>query len=356
MSGLPFPSQQLQRVALLSTALWLTAGALPGQTVAARPTSGTESAAASSDVWANYDFVPGSQPLYLNDFSGDVVGDFPSRLRWGQGTFEVVETQGMRFLRATSAGWFAIPLPETLPERFTVELLMSASGGWNQEIFFGPPSRGVLQARVLISQNRSGVAIGNEQTLSAPARSYRGTVFPLRVMVDGAHAKVFMGETRVANIPTIDFGREREIRFQVRAQQGAPVLIGDVRVMAGGKELYDAIAADGRVATQGIFFATGSDVVKPESRPTLEQITRVMTAHPDLRLIIEGHTDDVGDARANAALSERRAAAVRVALQSQFGVDDTRLTAKGLGATTPVRPNTTPEGRQANRRVELVKA
>jgi outer membrane protein OmpA-like peptidoglycan-associated protein len=310
---------------------------------------------AASGMWANYDFVPGNRPLYVNDFSADVVGDFPSRLRWGQGTFEIVETQGARFLRATSSGWFAIPLAERLPERFTLELQLSATGGWNQEIFFGPSARGAKQPHVIVSQHASGVIVGDAQTLSRPAREVRGAVFPVRVMVDGAHAKVFIGETRVANVPTIDLGRDREIRVQVRAQQGAPVLIGDVRVMAGGKDLYDALAADGRVATQGILFESGSDVVKPESGPTLKVISTMLAAHPTLRLSIHGHTDNVGDAKDNAKLSERRAAAVRAALSAQYGVDESRLSIRGLGASTPVQPNTTPEGRYANRRVELVR-
>ncbi|MBC7843253.1 MAG: OmpA family protein [Gemmatimonadaceae bacterium] len=310
---------------------------------------------AASGMWANYDFVPGNRPLYVNDFSADVVGDFPSRLRWGQGTFEIVQTQGARFLRATSSGWFAIPLAERLPERFTLELQLSATGGWNQEIFFGPAARGARQPHLIVSQHASGVIVGDAQTLSRPARDVRGAVFPVRVMVDGAHAKVFIGETRVVNVPTIDLGRDREIRVQVRAQQGAPVLIGDVRVMAGGKDLYDALAADGRVATQGILFESGSDVVKPESGPTLKAISTMLAAHPALRLSIDGHTDNVGDAKANAGLSERRAAAVRATLSAQYGVDESRLSIRGLGASAPVQPNTTPEGRHANRRVELVR-
>ncbi|HYW49945.1 MAG TPA: OmpA family protein [Gemmatimonadaceae bacterium] len=312
-------------------------------------------AAPGTGAWANYDFVPGSRPLYVNDFSCDAVGDFPKRLRWGQGTFEVVEWQGARFLRATSPGWVAIPLPEMLPEHFTLEFQLSAVGGWNQEVFFGPESRGARQPHLVLSQARSGVIVGTEQTLSAPSQSYRGAVFPVRVHVDGSHAKVYMGETRVANIPTIDLGRAREIRIQVRAQQGAPVLIGDVRVMAGGKDLYDALANGGRVATQGILFATGSAVVRVESTPTLREIAAMLSEHSDLQLSIEGHTDGVGDAAANLTLSERRAAAVRSVLVERFGVDAARLESKGLGATVPAQPNTTAEGRHANRRVELVK-
>lgn len=310
---------------------------------------------APDGAWANYDFVPGERPLYVNDFQSDVVGDFPRRLRWGQGTFEVVDVRGTRFLRATSSGWLAIPLPEVLPERFTLELQLSAPGGWNQEITFGPSSRGARQPHVVVSQQASGVIIGTTQTVSRPARDVRGSVFAVRVMVDGAHAKVFINESRVANVPTIDLGRAREVRIDVRAQQGAPVLIGDVRVMAGGRDLYDAIATDGRVATQGILFATGSATLQPESLPTLTTIAGMLASHADLSLTIEGHTDDTGDRAANVALSERRAAAVREALVTRHGIAASRLSARGHGAAKPVQPNSTPEGRQANRRVELVR-
>lgn len=77
--------------------------------------------------------------------------------------------------------------------------------------------------------------------------------------------------------------------------------------------------------------------------------------HPDLDILIEGHTDNVGNAAANLALSDRRAAAVRTVLIDTYKIDGNRLTTKGFGDTVPAKPNTTPEGRQANRRVELVK-
>jgi outer membrane protein OmpA-like peptidoglycan-associated protein len=81
----------------------------------------------------------------------------------------------------------------------------------------------------------------------------------------------------------------------------------------------------------------------------------MLAAHPELRLTVEGHTDDVGSATTNQSLSARRAEAVRQALVAQHGVDAARLEARGFGATRPASPNATAEGRQANRRVELVK-
>jgi outer membrane protein OmpA-like peptidoglycan-associated protein len=80
----------------------------------------------------------------------------------------------------------------------------------------------------------------------------------------------------------------------------------------------------------------------------------MLTEHPDLSLTIEGHTDNVGDAQANVALSSKRAEAVKSYLVGK-GVSADRLSTKGLGATKPAAPNTTAEGRQQNRCVELVK-
>lgn len=82
----------------------------------------------------------------------------------------------------------------------------------------------------------------------------------------------------------------------------------------------------------------------------------MLKEHPELKLSVEGHTDDVGNAAENLKLSEARAKAVTAALVKDHGVDAARLSAKGLGSTKPATPNTTAEGRQTNRRVELVKS
>lgn len=134
-----------------------------------------------------------------------------------------------------------------------------------------------------------------------------------------------------------------------------PRMIADVRIAAGGRALYDALAADGRVATQGILFDTGSERIRPESTPTLKEIGQMLREHPELRLAIEGHTDNVGQDASNQGLSEKRAAAVKQHLETACGIDAARLEAKGLGASQPVAPNDSPEGRQQNRRVELVR-
>ena len=101
-----------------------------------------------------------------------------------------------------------------------------------------------------------------------------------------------------------------------------------------------------------IGFVVGTAQLTKESQPTLEEIARTLAARPNLVLHIEGHTDDVGTAAYNLVLSQRRADSVRVALL-KFKVNPAQLSAEGFGATRPIAPNTTPDGRAKNRRVEL---
>lgn len=132
-------------------------------------------------------------------------------------------------------------------------------------------------------------------------------------------------------------------------------MISDLRIMAGGRKLYDVLNADGRVVTQGIYFDSGSDRLRPESTPTLKEIGQMLTEHAELRLMVEGHTDSVGSEAANKALSEKRSAAVKDFIVTTYGIDASRIETVGFGPDNPMAPNDTPEGRQMNRRVELVK-
>ena len=98
-----------------------------GAPVAAEPTKAAAADAAPAAeakdeaAFVNFDFVPGERVLFADDFTKDNVGDFPKRLEFVKGNMEVAEWKGSRWLRATTDGQFEIPLPETLPERFTVE-------------------------------------------------------------------------------------------------------------------------------------------------------------------------------------------------------------------------------------------
>lgn len=330
-------------------------------------------------AWANYDFVPGEKVIFADDFATDVIGDFPRRWELEQGSLELVEWEGARYLRAASVkNIVAIPLPETLPERFTIEFDYFGAPVHSAAVVATGPAKVVkgsmafdfsTKNEMLLAGYRrvgwsgpggsDGFEVERESVTDVRDTEAEGksapNVYRWRAMVDGRYVKVYVNERRVANVPNANLGRAKRILIAMSSEDERPTMIGKVRIAAGGRDLYDALTEKGRVALQGIYFDTGSDRLRPESTPTLKQIGTMLKEHPDLKLAIEGHTDNVGKSDFNKQLSEKRAAAVQAYLVKTFGIDAGRLSSMGLGDTKPATSNDTPEGRQQNRRVELVK-
>ena len=307
-------------------------------------------------AWANYDFKPGDRILLADDFSKDEVGDFPRRFEFRSGQMEIVEWNEGRWLRAAQ-GKFWIPLPETLPERFTLEFDLTGNGNAMALAFDGKDDNNTV-ARMEFGQYFGRLRAGEidaEGQFGAGVKT-EDRVVHIAISVDGQHVKAYANEKRVFNAPNANLGRSNKIFVNMNGWSAEqPRMIANVRIAAGGKKLYDALSEKGRVATQGVLFDTGSDRIRPESTPTLKEIGAMLKDHPELKLVIEGHTDDVGAAASNQSLSEKRAEAVRRYLVETYGVNKDRLQAKGFGASKPSTGNDTPEGRQQNRRVELVR-
>jgi outer membrane protein OmpA-like peptidoglycan-associated protein len=125
-------------------------------------------------------------------------------------------------------------------------------------------------------------------------------------------------------------------------------------VTVKAEEMAQSITSTGRVALYGLYFDSGKADVKPESKDTLDQIAKLLTSSPALKLLVVGHTDNVGEFASNMDLSRRRADAVIGALAAQYKVDRKRLTPVGVSFASPVAPNTSDDGKAKNRRVELV--
>ena len=117
--------------------------------------------------------------------------------------------------------------------------------------------------------------------------------------------------------------------------------------------MKSALEKDGRMALH-VNFEFAKSTLKPDAAPIIAQVVALLTANADYKVTIEGHTDNVGSAKANQTLSESRAAAVVEALV-KGGIAKERLTSAGFGAAQPVASNDTGDGRAKNRRVELVK-
>jgi OOP family OmpA-OmpF porin len=168
---------------------------------------------------------------------------------------------------------------------------------------------------------------------------------------------VLFDDARYVSGKVVKNGREVWISVEGFNEGGDYVLtIVEVEAMAQevtAGEMLNALNKDGFIALY-INFDTGKSDIKPESQPVIAQIVTLLKDNPDLKVSIEGHTDNVGTPASNKALSEARAKSVMDALV-KGGVVASRLSAVGWGQEKPVADNRTEEGRAKNRRVEIVK-
>jgi outer membrane protein OmpA-like peptidoglycan-associated protein len=153
-------------------------------------------------------------------------------------------------------------------------------------------------------------------------------------------------------------GQETWVSVQAGASDFALVIVErqamKQEVVANAGALQSGLAEVGHAEVPGIYFDFGKSEVKPESRPALEQVAKLLQENPSMRVWVVGHTDSVGSAESNVALSNARAASVIRVLTQQMGIASRRLAPHGAGPYAPVASNKTEEGRAKNRRVELV--
>ena len=132
-----------------------------------------------------------------------------------------------------------------------------------------------------------------------------------------------------------------------------------VLTIAAAPEILSAAAMKNEIDGKGyvtlnVNFETNKALIRPEDKPTLDQVVVLLKQSSGLKLSVEGHTDNVGDAAANRRLSQERAESI-VAYLTKAGIASSRLQAKGFGMGVPIADNRAEEGRAKNRRVELVK-
>lgn len=120
------------------------------------------------------------------------------------------------------------------------------------------------------------------------------------------------------------------------------------------ESLTARLAQAGHVILKDLDFASGAETLEPGRHDSLAQLAAYLRAHPGQRIALVGHTDSAGSLQKNIELSRRRAGAVRARLLQVHGIAPDRVEAEGMGYLAPVASNLTPEGREANRRVEAI--
>jgi outer membrane protein OmpA-like peptidoglycan-associated protein len=273
---------------------------------------------------------------------------------------------GTRWLRCRPPCSFDVLLPERLPERFTVDFELDG-GGANGLTFWPVNTDGsALESPPSAQSSTTTLAFSNGgddgRSNEIPGLVDASKPVHFSWSFDGAKVKAYVAQQPGLNVPNLQMPRTARLHFEFIGGDD-PTLIDqndvqwltNLRIAAGGNPVsFEELAKTGRLVLQGILFDTGKDTIRSESIPTLLAVTKMLTEHADLKLGVEGHTDNQGKADANLALSDKRATAVKTWLVAHK-IDGARLEPKGFGQTKPVATNDTAEGRQANRRVEVVK-
>ncbi len=203
------------------------------------------------------------------------------------------------------------------------------------------------QAQAETAQAKAELAKGQADAATANAEETASQANTGRVAAEVAAATAEKAKNQATTERNVAVG-------QVQRVEGEKTLLRAQLLQQFNSILQTRESARGLIVNMsGVLFETGKSDLRPAAREKLAKISGVITAHPGLKLEVEGHTDSVGRDSSNQTLSERRAQSARDYLVNQ-GVAADSIVSRGFGSTKPVGSNDTGEGRQSNRRVELI--
>ncbi|PZO30219.1 MAG: porin [Flavobacteriaceae bacterium] len=328
---------------------------------------------------SKFDFIAGEKELYFDNFERLAVGDFPAEFNTNaSGEIVNVDGQSGKWLSMTKNGAFIPDNMKKLPENFTLEFevgintdptnnypgfglnFTTNSDNLMLERFFSPgvsivylhPGASSCNVQIIPT---NGSEINNE--IPMPQWNVKKNKFvKVSVWRQQGRLRLYVNENKLVDIPrfftektTYDFAFFRSFFEECE------VYLTNIRFAVAGADTRNKLITEGRFVTNGILFDVNSDNIKPESGTVLKEMATTLQENPTVRVKIIGHTDSDGADAANLALSQKRAAAVKTALSSFYGIDGSRIETDGKGESQPLNKNATPAEKAQNRRVEFIK-
>lgn len=353
-----------------------------------------DSSAPGSKMYAKYDFVPGEQVIYSNDFASDNMGELATG--WNSnGTGAVITLDALKgnWLQLYQNSTYLSDNKNAFTENFTVEfdLVMRRV---NPKAAFPELIWGVLSSGSMAPGDNSllkdHAAVFATEMSMQPSDHIRSTmqfqtvagrsshfksdiqkrgdlliqfnkVIHMAMQVQKERVRIWFGEEKVYDVPRamMPATNINQLYFIVKRYGGPEQEVGyavsNLKIAKGLPDTRHKLVEEGRFSTTGILFGVNSYSLLPESNGVLREISSVLIKNPELKIKIIGHTDNDGNDAANLELSKKRAAAVKQALVADFNVDALRIETDGAGESQPVSDNNTKEGKANNRRVEFVK-
>jgi OmpA-OmpF porin, OOP family len=342
--------------------------------------------------YSKFDFVSGEKVIAYDDFSDANLGDFP--LEWNTNSsaeIVTVENTNQKWLFMSQDGFFQPEFIKEMPENFTLEFDVFTRYRSSNIVRYGMTFAASENPRVDLSEKylsnmiefkwnacmgdlayfvtEADETVNKNEGLSSEALKCSGENYEEPSMVHFSvwrqknRLRIYINEQKIIDVPQafnpnktfnlFRFGAEY-MNFST-ADQEDEFMVTNLRYAVGAPDTRSKLITEGKLVSRGILFDVNSDKLKAESYGALKEVAQALKENPTVRVKIVGHTDSDGDDAANLELSKKRAAAVKTALSTEFGIDASRMDTDGMGESQPTDPNTTSAGKANNRRVEFIK-
>jgi len=367
---------------------------LPGDKKEPAPKETGSQSDATKRMYVKYDFVPGEQIIYSNDFATDNMGEMPTG--WNSnGTAAVVTLDGFKgnWVQLYQNAIYLTDNAASFTDNFTVEfdlimrrnnpkapfpeltwgilssgslapgdnsLLKDYTATFATEMSIQPSDHIRSSMQLQTYENRKNYFKTDIQKPGAILQQFN-EVIHIAMQVQKQRVRIWWGEQKIYDLPkAIAPGVDiNQFYFTVKRYGGPEQEVGyaisNIKIAKGLPDTRHKLLNEGKFTTTGILFNVNSHTVLPESNGVLSEIAGVLTKNNELKIKIIGHTDSDGNDANNLELSKRRAASVKQILIEQFKIDASRIESDGLGESQPVGDNSTKEGKANNRRVEFIK-
>lgn len=347
----------------------------------------------SLKTFSKFDFIPGDSILYAEDFLQEAIGELP--VNWntsGSGEITLLDKYPGQWLRLHKQFIYLSSNQKEFGENYTVEfdvILQLKNNGWGYPEFkiglFATKDEPTGSNKFLTAYKENGALIatlfpgegntrvrlntflenkayfnGDPKAMENLHKSF-STPIHIAIQVQKERYRMWINEDKVFDVPkAVPVGQIMNQLFFEVSNTNYPenqygVFVNNLKVATGRPDTRHKLIEEGKFSTTGILFDFQSAVIKPESYGVVKEIAGVMKDNAGVKLKVVGHTSSDGDDKANMELSQKRAAAVKDLLISEFGIDAARLQTEGKGETQPIADNKTKEGKTANRRVEFIK-